>query len=214
MLGLCASPYWVRTNTQRAGRGRSGRKWVSQNGDLLASFVTTWKSVQTASQLSFVAALALFETLADYGVPDLAIKWPNDVLIGDRKIAGILVEYVNEHVIIGIGVNLVSAPNRSQLDPRSFDAVALSEFVQVTPRAFLAKFDVTLNRILGIFRAYGFTSIRSQLANHLWVRGELVYDNGNSRELVRVIGIDESGALEIDGDAGRRKVFAGDLLLR
>lgn len=111
---------WARKQT--AGRGRMGREWVSADGNLFVSMLLSpEKSLEQCAQLSFVAALALLETL-DGIVPrpkDLACKWPNDVLLKGRKLAGILLEsatipnqYGREQqwVIVGVGVNIDSYP--------------------------------------------------------------------------------------------------------
>jgi len=115
-------PVWVWALRQSAGRGRRGRDWVSEKGNL---FCTQLRLCDTpplqSAQLSFVAALAVIEALQD-SIPELAlapdrlqVKWPNDVLLDGRKISGILLESFSAPAMpllaIGIGINLTSHPS-------------------------------------------------------------------------------------------------------
>lgn len=93
--------------SQTAGRGRSSRAWYSPPGNLYLSLVfrpalplAGWGS------LTLVAALALLETLDALGVQGAALKWPNDVLIRGRKVAGVLAEVEDDRLVLGVGVNL------------------------------------------------------------------------------------------------------------
>ena len=111
--GRCGS----RARSQSAGRGRRGSAWVSPPGNLYASLLLSEPSPKPlAPQLSFVAALALHDALCDCAPrlgPLLKLKWPNDVLLGPDKLAGILIEGESEPVfavVIGFGVNCASHP--------------------------------------------------------------------------------------------------------
>jgi BirA family transcriptional regulator, biotin operon repressor / biotin---[acetyl-CoA-carboxylase] ligase len=114
-------PLWLVADRQSEGRGRRGRHWVSESGNLFATLLITLSVAPAiAAQLSFVAALAVLETirplLSQRARGELAVKWPNDVLLEGKKLAGILAETVattaaNElAVAIGCGVNLRHAP--------------------------------------------------------------------------------------------------------
>jgi BirA family biotin operon repressor/biotin-[acetyl-CoA-carboxylase] ligase len=111
-------PLWVTAASQSAGRGRSGSQWLSPPGNLHATLLLTgpWPP-ERAPQLSFVAALALHDAVA-LCVPQLGpllkVKWPNDLLIGQAKVAGILIEGESEPdfaVVIGFGVNCATHPD-------------------------------------------------------------------------------------------------------
>lgn len=111
-------PLWILARKQSAGRGRRGRIWASETGNLFASllFVTS-RSPAEAAQITFVAALAVADLMDAFVVPGLVtIKWPNDVLIDGIKASGILVES-GPHpagglwLAVGIGVNLAHAPD-------------------------------------------------------------------------------------------------------
>jgi len=104
----------VTTKTQTSGRGQMNNSWVSEpNKNLTFSLFTRFKNLAIEHQpyLSFAVALAIFEVLDEVSVPDLGIKWPNDILSGNKKICGILVETTFtkqkiKNTVIGIGLNV------------------------------------------------------------------------------------------------------------
>jgi BirA family biotin operon repressor/biotin-[acetyl-CoA-carboxylase] ligase len=112
-------PLWVTARRQTMGRGRRGRAWTSEPGNLYASLLLTDPSpAEYAAQLSFVAALALHDAIAATApsiAPRLALKWPNDMLVDGAKVGGILVEGESGGaglltVVIGVGVNCSTHP--------------------------------------------------------------------------------------------------------
>jgi len=114
-------PLWIVARRQAEGRGRRGREWVSETGNLYATLLTsTRKAPAEAAQITFVAALAVADLLCTFvPAPLVTIKWPNDVMIEADKAAGILVESgANEAgglwLAIGIGVNLAHAPSGTE----------------------------------------------------------------------------------------------------
>jgi len=101
---------WLRADRQTSGRGRSGRSWRSPPGNLYASTLVRLKGEDPpAPTLALAAGVALHDVVRPIS-PTAMLKWPNDLLIGARKIAGILLERVERVVIIGVGVNLASHP--------------------------------------------------------------------------------------------------------
>ncbi len=104
---------WLRAERQTGGRGRLGREWKSPEGNLHCSTVVNLRPADhSASTLSLVAGLAVFDCVSRYlfdHTPTL-LKWPNDLLIGDRKAAGILLERQGDTVVVGIGVNVSHSP--------------------------------------------------------------------------------------------------------
>ena len=107
-------PLWLTANRQSAGKGRRGRPWVSEPGNLHASLLLTDPAgPEHWPELSFVAALAIHDALVEISATlksKLAIKWPNDLLLAGEKVSGILLEAEGEAVALGIGVNCTKHP--------------------------------------------------------------------------------------------------------
>jgi BirA family biotin operon repressor/biotin-[acetyl-CoA-carboxylase] ligase len=181
---------------QTAGRGRQGRRWVSETGGL---WITAALPVGDAlpGQPSLVAAVATCDALRAW-VPDAGLKWPNDVLVRDRKVGGILVERLSpaELVAVGIGINVVSCPALDGVLPAR--PGALVEFAErpVTPDDLLAVLLESLRRRWDAWHGGGWPSIREA-----W----RAMDAGRGRA-VRIVppgiegcagGIDDDGALRV-----------------
>ena len=120
---------WIVARRQSAGRGRRGREWNSDTGNLFATLLTlTRKPPAEAAQVTFVAALAVADLLDAFAVPGVvSIKWPNDVLIAGEKASGILIESAVHAsgalwLAIGIGVNLAHAPEGTERPATSLAA--------------------------------------------------------------------------------------------
>lgn len=124
-------PVWLTATAQTAGKGRSGREWASPDGNLYATLLTPFEASPAEAALrSYVAALAVarvIDTLLNTPVR-VTLKWPNDVLVDDRKIAGILLESgihgARRWLSVGIGINLTSAPPEAR-----WPAIALAELI-------------------------------------------------------------------------------------
>ncbi len=108
-----AAPFMVLAERQVAGRGRRGRKWVSPFAEnLYHSLVLRIDGgMRQIEGLSLVVGLAVMHALRDMGIAEAGLKWPNDVLVGEKKIAGILLELVGDpadvcHVVLGVGINV------------------------------------------------------------------------------------------------------------
>lgn len=124
-------PLWIAARRQTAGRGRRGRAWTSEPGNLFASLLLASPGrAEHWPQLSFVAALALHDAVGDIAgrlAPDLRIKWPNDLLLRGAKFAGVLIEADGDGaVVIGIGVNCASHPSGTDYPATSLAELAVS----------------------------------------------------------------------------------------
>ena len=103
---------WLVARRQTAGRGRAGRAWEDGAGNFMGSTVVALRPGDPMPQtLALVTGLAMAEAVAAVpGAPNTMLKWPNDLLVDGAKLAGILLERAGEIVVIGIGCNLVRAP--------------------------------------------------------------------------------------------------------
>ena len=107
------SPLWVTAQRQTAGRGRRGNAWISEPGNLFASLLLVGIPPGRAGELAFVAGLGVYDAIAELApriASRLALKWPNDVLLGGAKLAGILIEAEKDWAVIGIGINCAHHP--------------------------------------------------------------------------------------------------------
>jgi BirA family biotin operon repressor/biotin-[acetyl-CoA-carboxylase] ligase len=104
---------WITASQQTAGRGRRGNVWVSEPGNVYASLLIPGIASGKAGELAFVAGLGVYDAIAELApriAARLALKWPNDVLLSGRKLAGILIEAEQDWAVIGIGINCTHHP--------------------------------------------------------------------------------------------------------
>ena len=106
------APFWVISDEQTEGRGRLGRNWVSKPGNLYSTYTFPFTApANTASQISFVAALAIHDVASSFITgADISLKWANDCLINGAKFSGILAELHEDNMILGMGVNVSHEP--------------------------------------------------------------------------------------------------------
>jgi BirA family biotin operon repressor/biotin-[acetyl-CoA-carboxylase] ligase len=213
-------PLWVAARRQTAGRGRSCRQWVSEPGNLYASLLTRLDCPRGAlAQLSLVAGVAAFDAIRQAtggGVAGLRLKWPNDVLIGQAKCAGLLVECSSGErsvtAVIGIGINLASHP-----DDLGRPATHLAEHrCDVPPDAMLAFLAGATERWLAAWDGgRGFPAVRAAWLERAGAVGERCsVDTGRERIEGTFADLDAEGALVIrDGHGQRRTVTFGDVTL-
>lgn len=131
--GDITRPTWILARRQTAGHGRRGRSWASPDGNFAATLVIRPEGTPAEAALrSFVAAVALRFTLGTMVAPErLTLKWPNDVLLDGGKVAGILLESSGrggrvDTLAIGIGINLVHAPDPAMLEAGAVPAVSVA----------------------------------------------------------------------------------------
>jgi BirA family transcriptional regulator, biotin operon repressor / biotin---[acetyl-CoA-carboxylase] ligase len=196
--------------TQDAGRGRQGREWVSEVGNFFGSTLVTLTPADPApSSLSLTAGLALIEAV-DVAVPGqaLMLKWPNDLLLGHAKLAGILLERVGDRVVVGFGVNLASAP---KLEGR--DAAALNG--AILPQAFGPLLAGSFARLLSLWRTSEPEAFaQAWLARAHPVGTRLTVHSGPGEKVSGIFdGIDSDGALRLRRDGNVEVIRAGDVEL-
>jgi BirA family biotin operon repressor/biotin-[acetyl-CoA-carboxylase] ligase len=195
----------VAADEQTNGRGRFSRKWSSETGGLYFSFTGKISDINYNYQLSPIAcAMGVFKTLDYAGVPNLIYKWPNDILVGKKKISGILLEITEDTIIAGIGVN---ANIREFQEDISKTATSL----------FLIKRrEYDLNELLcGIIAEINKINTEKEILNFLkdsGMIGKRVKFTSVSRNINgTVFGFRETGEIEIDIDGEVESFIAGDV---
>ena len=204
---------------QTAGRGRRGHTWASPPGNLYASLSLRSRCpIDQAAQLGFVAALAVGATLGstvEKRLDGLSYKWPNDVLLRGRKIAGILLESelgdgeLLEFVVVGVGINLVSSPRNTEFPATS---IAEEDFGIVSPGAALEEFAGHFRAWEERWREEGFAPIRRAWRTHAAALGEPIRVRLEPATLHgRFVDIDQDGALLLESAGELRRVAAGEV---
>ncbi len=209
-------PLWITAATQSAGRGRRGSTWVSTPGNLFATLLLTEPSVpDVASQLSFVTALALHDAVAECAPqlgPLLKVKWPNDLLLGGAKLAGILIEAESNPVFavaVGIGVNCAAHPDDTPYPATDMAAAG----ALVAPAALLGVLSLAFVRRLAQWqRGQGFASVRADWLKRAAGLGQDIRVRLPERELSgRFQGLDDMGRLLLQAEGRVTPVTAGEV---
>ena len=180
---------------QSAGRGRYRRTWVSHHGNLYASFI--YKSPERDPKLSYAVAVAIAETLISLGLTP-EIKWPNDVLIKGKKISGVLIEYSQNFVIIGVGINIKTCPT-----VKEYKTTKINNFVKDTDIKDVLSI---LIKELDKWRRVNFLSVRERWMDMAIAINKIIQYHGKPMEL---IGLNEDGALVLR-DGSRYILTYGD----
>lgn len=194
-MGIVDSNYAVLAKSQTKARGRSGKNWQSRVGNLHVSLlIKPNKELELLPQLSFVAALAVYDCMSSRSSPTgsskpttndavscfldpvrglrddiVQLKWPNDVLVNGRKIAGILLESVkvenNYYLIIGIGINITYHPDNIDQPTTSLISENLPP---IEPQALLEKLIESFEKYYQIWHNNGFSFIRKKWLEHAY----------------------------------------------
>ena len=210
-----AEGLWIRAGRQVSGRGRQGRGWSSDPGNLAASTLVRVRAGDPpAATLALLAAVALQDVLATIApVVPIRIKWPNDLMVGEAKLSGILLERAGDAVVIGFGVNLASAP---AIDGRSVTSLTQAAGIGADPAVVADMLAETLARWIAIWRRDGLEPVRSRwlaVAHPVGtaLRVRTVADADGIDGLFA--GLDCDGGLLLRTVDGVRTVHAGDVFL-
>lgn len=195
---------------QHAGRGRLGRTWESPPGGSLLTSVLLRPDlpVDRRHLVVLAAAVAMAEAIAATTGVDVAIKWPNDLLVGDRKVAGILAESTGDAVVVGIGVNVAWGRIPPELTGIA-TSLDLEGGTAVTP-------DELLDAFLARYGPYLADPDRARASyrQRLATRGRRVRVEQAAGVLTGIaVDVDDGGHLVLDDDErGRVTVAAGDVV--
>ncbi|MFJ2467827.1 bifunctional biotin--[acetyl-CoA-carboxylase] ligase/biotin operon repressor BirA [Pseudomonas sp. NPDC087615] len=215
-----AAPFLVLAERQISGRGRRGRKWVSPFAEnLYYSLVLRIDGgMRQLEGLSLVVGLAVMRTLQKLGVTGAGLKWPNDVLVGNKKIAGILLELVGDpadvcHVVLGIGIN-VNMQVAEEVD-QQWTSMRLESGKACDRNVLVFELSEQLRSYIQRQQVGGFSVLQAEWEeNHLWQERSVSLIAGVNRIDGVVLGIDSQGALRLQV-SGVEKVFSGgELSLR
>ncbi len=215
------SPVLLVAQHQTAGRGRRGRDWVSSAGDSLTFSLGLPMAPDTWSGLSLVVGVAVAESLA----PAIALKWPNDLWLEGRKLAGILVETAGavtvqsldtpvrplvRYAVVGVGVNIAA---RSAVEGSDIAPAGLRElWPQADAPGSLLRIVGPLVRALRSFEQEGFAPFEARFAARDVLQGRSVILSDGTLGTAR--GVDRSGALLVHTAAGLQRVSSSEVSVR
>ena len=193
-------------NSQTSGRGRYGHTWVSDKGNLYMSAVLKTYDEQTPF-MAFVVAVSVADALGKTGCSP-QLKWPNDILLNGAKLAGILLEQVDDKLIVGIGVNCASCP-----DNLPYPATHLNGRIGADQLA-----DLILEQLMywiGLFETDGFMPIYHKWKNYAVGLGQTITVRLPNETLQGIFkDLSESGALLLQlPDNTVKHITAGVVLL-
>ncbi len=208
---------WARTQTK--GRGRRGRSWSSPEGNLYLSLILRpGREARRAAELAFLAAIAIGEGIAPLIPASVAVryKWPNDVLLNGRKVAGVLLETSLgpkgglDWLVIGVGVNVLSFPKRTGYPATSLVAEGAEG---LEPACVLEGFCQAFLPWYERWRDEGFAGVRQRWLGRAAGIAELIEVRLDGETLSGIfIGLDEAGALILRrAGEGDRRISAGDV---
>ncbi len=214
-----AGSVWYVTKDQRSGRGRRGREWSTQTGNLAATLLLIHDySLETAATLSFVAGLSLIEAVERL-LPDtqtrFQLKWPNDVLADGAKLSGILLESAilkdgRKALVIGIGVNVLHIPEGVPYAVSSLKDNGYSEGAEQLLQALAERFAVNF----ALWNdGQGLETIRTHWLRHAARLGEVIRVQSGGETLEGVFSsIDAQGHLVLSLPQGRKQtISAGEV---
>lgn len=210
---------------QSAGRGRRGRAWFAPPGGAVCLSMS-WTFAQVprdVGSLSLAIGVCVLRALGHLGIADLQLKWPNDVLRGDAKLGGILIELRAEAagpacVVIGIGLNVaLGAALAAQISATGTAAADLTQAGVPRPARNAIAAQVIESCIAGLldFERDGLRTFMDEWRHADALRGRTItVSNGDERTRGLARGIDVTGALLVEAPQGVRKFVAGEVSVR
>ena len=211
----------VSAEQQTAGRGRRGRGWISPFGcNIYVSSVWEFAgNPAVIGGLSLAVGVAVAEALAETGFGSVSLKWPNDILYGDAKLGGILIEITGgasgpTTAVIGIGLNLrMPAKAATQIDQRWTDLASAGS--GVSRNALLA---AVLNHLLPLLDEYGSCGLEPWrerwLSRNAFSGRQVCLQQGDRQIVGEMLGVGERGELRIDVGGCELSFEGGEVSLR
>lgn len=215
-----ALPLLVLAEQQTAGRGRRGRKWVSPYAENIyySLALRIDGGMRQLEGLSLLVGLAVVKTLREMGLSGAGLKWPNDILVGRRKLAGVLLELTGDpadvcHVVIGIGLNVNMQTSRDV--DQAWTSMMLEVGAGIDRNLVVTRLSAELRTYLSAHREKGFEAFRDEWElNHLWQNQPVTLLAGSNAVEGVVVGVDPGGALLLKVGDHISAFSGGELSLR
>lgn len=206
--------FWLVADRQTAGRGRRGRSWAGGIGNFAGSTLVRRRHGDPPMEtLALVTGLAVWEAVSSHLArrADAFLKWPNDLMVGSAKLAGILLEGLGDTAIVGIGVNLASAPDVAERETISLSALGRAPDRDVFAQELAAQFRLELER----WRSFGMSPVVRRWIAAAHPLGTALSVSGSKDAITgEFAGLDEEGALKLRlMDGSLRTIYAGEIRL-
>ena len=214
--------YTVFAEAQTEGRGRRGKRWISPFGTNLYMSIY-WRldqGMSAAMGLSLALGTAVAQVISDFGVPNVELKLPNDLLVDGKKISGILVELEGQalgvaHAIIGIGVNLTMPSQWQQEIDQPWTDISHHLGASFSRNQLAAMLLVKCRECLAEYELNGLTSFIARWQQFDRLQGQPVRIIMGNREIDGIAaGIDETGAILVTRNGTTERYHAGEVSLR
>ncbi len=208
---------------QTAGRGRRDRSWISSpGGSLCLSLSYRFKETPPQiSSLTLALGTGIADVLANMGLKGIQLKWPNDLLIGNAKLGGILTESIirspnDVTVIAGIGINVAMLPEGDERLPSDWaDTVTSLESAMENPPSLERLSEIVIESLMstfGVFETKGFAAFATHFADYDWLAGKsLVIETPEGTVNGMAAGIGDDGALLVRTESEVRKIHTGSV---
>ena len=207
---------FVSTDFQSKGHGRNGREWVSKEKEnlLFSILIKDEDLIKKYDCLSLASSVCIYEVLMNLGIENVSIKWPNDVLVNDKKICGILLESVSsgsniEALVLGVGLNVNSKefsnmiifPTSIQLETNK--KISLKTVKKCVYEKFIKMFEnIKRNE----------SSYLDTIKNNNYLKNKKVYALiEGKKQFVEVIDINEDNSLKIKSGEEYKNVYSGEI---
>jgi biotin-[acetyl-CoA-carboxylase] ligase BirA-like protein len=198
------------TDHQQAGVGRlQERTWLSHPSDLTFSLALAQKKTTLSGPLPLLVALALAKTLQHLSIKNITIKWPNDLLINEEKIAGILCQAQGDFYIIGIGLNIAKRTQNLSTESQAYPAVGLLDVSDMLPSK-----ELLLNELLqNLHNVFSDTNWLENFNNYLYRPSQAIsYQVGDTRHSGFVKSVLADGALLLQTPSQQVRLYAGEVV--
>jgi len=210
------SPLWIVAEEQTGGKGRGGKKWISNKGNLFATLILPISfDIKKLPMISCVTSLATFKCLSHFIEENksLKIKWPNDILFKNSKLSGILIENLISsdvnYSIIGIGINVNSSPSISNHDTASLKEILGHE---IDTKLVLSQLSIFLDSYIKNLKNNDLKLLIDEYRLKMWrINENVTFLIGEEKYEGKLSSINESFEIEIDVNASKMTFNSGEL---
>ena len=213
------SPLWIVAEEQTGGKGRGGKKWISNKGNLFATLILPISfDIKKLPMISCVTSLATFKCLSHFIEENksLKIKWPNDILFKNSKLSGILVENLissdANYSIIGIGINVNSSPSIPNHDTASLKEILGHE---IDTKLVLSQLSIFLDSYIKNLKNNDLKLLIDEYRVKMWrINEKVTFLIGEEKYEGKLSSINENFEIEIDVNASKMTFNSGELSFR